>query len=164
MMTLALPFFGTKKVGLDHMGGRLAEGGHFVMTVDGQRAYIPQAEWDEFMAKQHELLAERKTAIRHDTMVRIDNDEVKVQVRVVDDCIYGSTWGGRTAYSREPIATLKKQELGLQGLPVIPKEEIRNAKVVVDKARVRLVLQGREIVYDRSGFHVEAMFVEPPKE
>ena len=82
------------------------------------------------------------------------------------DCIYGSTWGGNTAYSSEGIATLKKQELGIQGLPVIPIEEIKNAKVVVeqDKSRVRFVLQGREIVYDRSGFHVQATASGPATE
>ena len=64
--------------------------------------------------------------------MQIDNREVNVQVRVVDDCIYGSTWN-----SSELIATTKKQELGVQGLPIIPVEEIRNAKVVVEKATVR---------------------------
>ena len=57
----------------------------------------------------------------------------------------------------------------------IPAEEIRNAKVVVEQAhtrslpdspkrttgqandsRVRFVLKGREIICDRSGFHIEA--------
>ena len=58
------------------------------------------------------------------------------------------------------IATIKKQELGIQGLPVIPIEEIRNAKVVVEqeKARVRFVLREREIVFHRSGsFEIEAI-------
>ena len=103
-------------------------------------------------------------------MLLIDNREVKVQVRVVDDGIYGATWD-----SSELIATTKTQELGIQGLPVIPIEEISNAKVVVEQAGVRpvqqgpnlivvhpegpcvrFVLQGREIVYDRSGFHIRA--------
>jgi len=71
----------------------------------------------------------------------------------MDDGIYGSTRS-----SRELIATLTKQELGIQGLPVIPREEIKNAKVVVepDNSRVRFVLHDRAIVYDRSGFHYEA--------
>ena len=112
------------KAGLDHNGGRMAQGGHIVLFVDGQRKYIPQAEWDEFMDAQRKLLAERGTAIRHDATIRINDREVKVQVRVVDDSIYGSTWGGNTAFSSEQIATLKKQVLGVQGLPVIPREEI----------------------------------------
>ena len=139
------------KVGLDHNGGRLAEGGHVVVFVDGQRKHIPEVEWNAFIEEQCKLLAERKAAIHHDAKVRIDNNEIWVQVRVVDDCIYGSTRN-----SRMPVATTAKQELGLQGLPVIPIDEIRNATVVVEQnnARVRFVLHGREIVYDRSGFHV----------
>ena len=100
--------------------------------------------------------------------MRIDKSEVRVQVRVVGDDIYGSTWG-----SGKLIATTKKQESAIQGLPVITIEEIKNAKIVVENEgvqqqapnrivfeanspRVRFVLKGREIVYDRSGFRVEA--------
>jgi hypothetical protein len=149
------------KAGLDHMGGRLAEGGHLVLFVRGDRKHISEADWEEFLVEQSNLLAERKSAIRHDARLRIGNDEERVQVRVVDDCIYGSTWD-----SRRLIATLKTQELGVQGLPVIPKEEIRNAKVVAeqDRSRVRFVLQGREIVYDQSGFHYEPTSTEPMEE
>jgi hypothetical protein len=148
------------KAGLDHNGGRMAESGHIVMFMPlMEHKHIPEAEWERFLEDQRKLLAERKTAIHHDATVRIDNREVKVQVRVVDDYIYGSTW-----YSREMIATIKEQESGIQGLPVIPIEEIRNAKVVVeqDKARVRFVLQGREIIYGKSGFHIEETATDPP--
>lgn len=143
------------KAGLDHNGGRMAEGGHIVLFVPlMERKHIPEAEWDKFLAEQRKLLAERNTAIRYDATVRIDNNEVKVQVRVVGDFIYGST-----PNSREPIATLKKHELGIQGLPVIPIEEIKNAKVIAeqDKSRVRFVMKSHEIIYDGSGFHVEAI-------
>jgi len=141
------------KIGLDHNGGRMADEGHTVLFVSGNRKFIPETEWDAFMEEQKKLLAERKTAIHHDAKLQIDNREVNVQVRVVGDDICGSTW-----YSMEPIATLKKMELGLQGLPIIPLEEIKNAKVVVekDKSRVRFVLKGREIVYDGTAFHIEA--------
>jgi hypothetical protein len=93
-----------------------------------------------------------------------------VQIRVVGDDIYGSTWD-----SRQLIATTKKQWSGIQGRPVIPVEEIRDAKVIVEPAavqpaqsnlkqitvpadgpRVRFLLKGREIIYDRSGFRIEA--------
>jgi len=148
------------KIGLDHVGGRLAEGGQDVTFVGGQRKYIPEAEWQGFLAEQSKLWADRATAIHHDATIQIGNRAVNVQVRVVDDYIYGSTWN-----SGETIATTKKHELGIQGLPVIPIEEIKNAKVVVeqDKSRVRFVLKGREIIYDKSGFHVEATASEPQK-
>ena len=148
------------KIGLDHNGGRLAESGHTVLLVGGTRRFIPDAEWDAFIDVQRKLLAERATAIRHNAKVQIDNYEVNIQVRVMDDCIYGSTWN-----SGEPIATTKKREVGIQGLPIIPLEEIKNAKVVVeqDKSRVRFVMKGREIIYDKSGFRVEATANEPQK-
>jgi hypothetical protein len=158
------------KAGLDHNGGLMPQGGHIVLRVNGTPEHIPEADWEKFREEQRKLLAERKTAIHHDATVQIDNREVKVQVRVVDDGIYGATWD-----SSQLIATTKARELGIQGLPVIPIEEIRNAKVVVEQAgarpvqqgpnlivvhpespRVRFVLQGREIVYDRSGFHIQA--------
>lgn len=155
----------------------MPQGGHIVLFVAGTREHIPEADWDKFLVEQCKLLAERKTAIHHDATVQIDNREVRVQVRVVDDGIYGATWD-----SSELIAATKAQELGIQGLPVIPMEEIRNAKVVVEQAgvrpvqegpnlivvrpespRVRFVLQGREIVYDRLGFHIQAMTGEATK-
>jgi hypothetical protein len=144
------------KAGLDHNGGRMGEGGHTVLFVDGQRKYIPQAEWDEFIEIQRKLLAERTTAIHYDATVRIDKDEVKVQVRVMDGDICASAWwsSGRSTVDR--IATLKKQ----QGITTIPIQEIGNAKVIVEqgKGRVRFVLREREIVFHRSGsFEIEVI-------
>ncbi len=154
--------------GLGHMGGRLAEGGHIVIFVDGQKEYVPEVEWEEFIEKQHKLLADRRSAaeIRHDATICFDGEEVKVQVRVMDDDIVGFTWGGSTFSSNELIATLNKRELGIQGLPVIPSEEIKNAKVIVEpeKSRVRFVLQGRDLIFDQSGFHCEATTTGPLKE
>jgi hypothetical protein len=146
------------KAGLDHNGGRMLEGGHIVMFVPVmERKHIPEAEWEEFTETQRKLLAERKTAIRYDATVKIDSYLVKVQVRVraMDGDIYGSEWSSSGASKKGVIAILKEQESCIL-LPVIPIEEIKSAKVVVeqDKARVRFVLQGREIVYDRSGFRV----------
>lgn len=157
------------KAGLDHNGGLMPLGGHLVLFVNGTREYIPEADWEKFLEDQRKLLAERTTAIHRDATIQIDNREVRVQVRIVGDCIYGSTWD-----SSQVIATIKKQEVGIQDLPIIPIEEIRNAKVVVEQAgvrpvqqghdlvvvqpdspRVRFVLKGREIIYDRSGFRIE---------
>lgn len=148
------------KAGLDHMGGRLVDGGHIVVFVNGQRQHVPEVEWNEFIEKQAKLLADRGTPaeIVHRATIRIDGREVKLQVRVIDDNIYGSTWS-----SSERIATLKKQEVGIQGLPVIPREEIKNAKVVIERAnsRVRFVLRDHDIIFDRSGFRCVATADEP---
>lgn len=76
------------KAGLDHNGGRMADGGHIVLFVGlMERKHIPEAEWDEFIETQRKLLAERKTAIHHDAKVQndatiqIDKDQVKIQAR-----------------------------------------------------------------------------------
>ena len=145
------------KAGLDHNGGRMAEGGHIVLFVPlMERKHIPEAEWQGFIEEQRRLLAERKTAIHYDATVRIDKEEVKVQVRVMDGDICGAAWWSSGTITRDRIATLQKQ----QGITTIPIEEIKNAKVVVeqDKARVRFMLREREIVFHRSGsFEIEAI-------
>ena len=51
------------KEGLDEMGGRLPEGGHFVSTIDSPYEYIPASQWAGFLEEQRKLLAdERKKA------------------------------------------------------------------------------------------------------
>jgi hypothetical protein len=151
------------KVGLGHNGQRLADGGHYVTFIDGLNKYIPESEWAEFMEKQRQLLADRGTTaeIRHDATIRMDSHDVRVQVRVVDDAIYGRTEGSCVL-----LATLKDRGLGPRGDPFIPEEEIRKARVLVEpeKSRVRFVLQGREIIYDQSGFHLVTTANEPRKE
>ncbi len=158
------------KVGLNHNGGLLDGGGHTVWLVNGVSEYIPESEWDEFIAEQNKLLSERKTAIHHDATLRTENGLIKVQVRVIADAIYGfdphiGNGGGCTSHSAPAIATLKKAEQGMQGFPVIPIEEIKNAKVVVEqeKSRVRFVMKDQEIIYDKSGFRVEATANEAQK-
>ncbi|MEA3187617.1 MAG: hypothetical protein QOD99_1447 [Chthoniobacter sp.] len=49
------------KAGLDHNGGRLRNGGHFVYLVAGYREYIPEEQWQTFLSEQQKLLAQRKT-------------------------------------------------------------------------------------------------------
>jgi hypothetical protein len=46
------------KAGLGHNGQRLSEGGHIVCFVRGNRKYISGAEWQQFLAKQKQLLAQ----------------------------------------------------------------------------------------------------------
>ena len=139
---------------------RRANGGRrphcFIRAAYGAKVH-PRGRVGEVPRRTRKAACRKETAIHHDAKVQIGKDTVSVQARVVGDYIYGSAWG-RETMTREGIATLKEQASGNQSLPVIPIEEIRNAKVVVeqDKSRVRFVLEDREIVYDRSGFHVEA--------
>ena len=48
------------KVGLDHNGGRLPNGGHIVFFLDGHRDYIPATDWQAFLLEQQRLLDERR--------------------------------------------------------------------------------------------------------
>jgi hypothetical protein len=45
------------KAGLDHFGGRLSDGGHFVCFVRGMGSikYIPEQQWEQFLAEQERL-------------------------------------------------------------------------------------------------------------
>jgi hypothetical protein len=48
------------KAGLDHNGGRLSGGRHVVCFVGCSFKHIPENEWDDFLAQQKTLLANRK--------------------------------------------------------------------------------------------------------
>lgn len=48
------------KVGLDHNGGRLKNGGHEVLFLHGACQYIPASEWEDFLKQQKDFLADRK--------------------------------------------------------------------------------------------------------
>jgi hypothetical protein len=48
------------KVGLDHNGGRLPDGGHEVCFVDGHTTTISALKWQSFLEEQERLLAERQ--------------------------------------------------------------------------------------------------------
>ncbi len=53
------------KEGLDEMGGRLRDGGHFVSYVGGPYEYVPASRWDEFLEEQRRLLAEETAKRQH---------------------------------------------------------------------------------------------------
>jgi hypothetical protein len=48
------------KEGLDEMGGRLSEGGHFVSFIGSAYEYVPESQWESFLVEQRKLLAEEK--------------------------------------------------------------------------------------------------------
>jgi hypothetical protein len=47
------------KIGLNHFGGRLPEGGHSIYRVGATQEVIPEKDWPQFLAEQEELLAAR---------------------------------------------------------------------------------------------------------
>ncbi len=54
------------KVGLDHNGGRLRDGGHTVLYLFGNHGTISAAEWPSFLEKQQKLIAKSKAARRNE--------------------------------------------------------------------------------------------------
>jgi len=50
------------KEGLGHNGERLEGGGHIVTFLWGGSRHILEKEWDEFLAEQAKLFAQRKNA------------------------------------------------------------------------------------------------------
>lgn len=50
------------KVGLNHNGERLPDGGHEVLFLDGTRRVITGKEWPEFLERQNQLLEARSVA------------------------------------------------------------------------------------------------------
>ena len=54
------------KEGLNEMGRRLSEGGHYVSFVGGPSYnYVPASRWDSFLEEQRRLLAEEKAKMQH---------------------------------------------------------------------------------------------------
>ena len=141
------------KAGLEHDGRRLRDGGHIVLFLNSMREYIHQSEWDAFMAKQHQLLADRATAIHRDAVVRFGMCDALVRIQAVQNNLIGSTWGDGE-HRRELIAPIVRGETEGRSPSAISLEEISSAKVVVESAgpRVRFVLRDREIVYEGGHF------------
>ena len=53
------------KEGLDEMGRRLPEGGHYVSYIDWPYNYVPASRWDSFLEEQRRLLAEERAKTQH---------------------------------------------------------------------------------------------------
>jgi hypothetical protein len=126
------------KAGLDHFGRRLAGGGHTVMFVDGQRKYIPEAEWPPFRDGQNKLLEERarSPATRADGTVQIAGQAVHVHIRIVGDTLWGGVWrGGRNAVGLFIAQVEAEPPAALAGRPVMTRTEVRDARVVVDQKK-----------------------------
>jgi len=58
------------KVGLDHNGGLLLDGGHTVLYLFGNHGTITAAEWPNFLDEQQKLIAKSKAARRNEAHKR----------------------------------------------------------------------------------------------
>jgi hypothetical protein len=48
------------KIGLDHNGGRLPNGGHSVVTISGSRTIVSASEWNAFLEGQKAILIKKR--------------------------------------------------------------------------------------------------------
>jgi hypothetical protein len=85
--------------------------------------------------------------------LQLKGEDIQVQLREVNGLHYGRIWRQGYRSGSELLAGVGR-ESALVGQPVVTTQEVRNAKVLVDreKGRVRFILDGRELVFDGSKF------------
>ena len=165
------------KIGLDHNGGRLAQEGHTVLFVSGERKFIPETEWEKFLEDQAQ--AARGEENRDPSRCQGADRQPRSPCAGAScgrlhlwldvefergDRDYQETGIGRSRTAHYPRRGNQEcQSRGRKGLAML--QQGPNLIVVQpDSPRVRFVLQGREIVYDKSGFHIEATAGEAKKD
>ena len=106
--------------------------------------------------EQSRLLSQRTNAILGVSgSVEVRGEQIRAELRVVGDSLYRRVWHGWMNTSSELLANVdRKPEVGIVGLPVVTKEEVRTGTVVVDsKAKSIRFLLGKEVcVFDEAGF------------
>jgi hypothetical protein len=144
------------KTGLGHNGQRQSGGGHTVLFIDGDRRHIFADEWDKFLEDQQALLTQRRNGTEIRLEALLPDNRTLVQLMVVNGNLRGRVFSGGQLSSEQGIAHVDKQpEEGLVGLPVVTAAELRAAKVLTEKQRIRFILKDRQIVFDGSEFHIE---------
>lgn len=145
------------KVGLGHNGQRLSRAGHTVLFVAGDRRFIPESDWPAFLSEQHRLLEERTNAVLGVIgTIEVNGEQVRAELRVVGDSLYGRVWHGWSNTSMELLAHVDREpEIGVVGLPVVTKDQVRLATAVADPTTksIRFLLGNQECVFDGSRFH-----------
>jgi hypothetical protein len=152
------------KAGLDHFGGRLPGGGHLVIRIDGQQEHLKEVDWPAFIDEQEKLLAERADGkeVRVDAQLELHGKLNRVQLRVVRGSLYGRHWQ-QGLIGSELLADVQGEPSNLKSAAAVTLDEIRNAKVVVDKEKgqVQFMLNGRRIIFDGSKFSFQAGQQQP---
>jgi len=148
------------KVGLGHNGQRLSRPGHTVLFVGGDRRFIPESDWAAFLSEQQRLLQQRTNAVLGVSgIMEVRGEKVRAELRVVGDSLYGRVWDGYINTSSELLAHVDREpEVGVVGLPVVKRDEIRAARAIVDPntKSIRFLLGKQECVFDGSRFHFVA--------
>lgn len=144
-------------MGLGHNGQRLSRPGHTVLFVAGDRRFIPESDWLAFLLEQSRLLAERTNAVLGASgVIEVNGEQVRAELRVVGDSLYGRIWHGWTMTTMELLANMDRDpKVGVVSIPVITKDQIRAAKAIADPKTqtIRFLLGNKECVFDGSAFH-----------
>lgn len=144
------------KIGLGHNGERLSHPGHTALFVGGDRRFIPESDWKAFLSDQARLLQERTNAVLGVSgTIEVGGEQVRAELRVVGDSLYGRVWQGWMNTSGELLANVDREpETGLVGIPVVTRDEVRKATAVVDAnaKTVRFLLGKHECVFDGQRF------------
>lgn len=140
------------KIGLGHNGQRRPHGGHTALFVDGDRRFIPESDWAEFLSGQQQLLQERTNPpIGVTSTLMVGGRQVRAELRVIGDSLYGRVWDGYMNTSSEILANVDREpETGVVGIPVVTRDEIRAGRAVVDPKTeaIRFLVGKQEWVFD----------------
>jgi hypothetical protein len=144
------------KIGLGHNGQRLSRPGHTVLFIGRDRRFIPESDWQTFLSEQTRLLQQRTNAVLGVSgTIEVGGEQVRAELRVLDDGLYGRVWHGWMNTSSELLANMDREpEEGVVGIPVVTRDEVRKATAVVDSnaKSIRFLLGNRECVFDGSSF------------
>lgn len=140
------------KIGLGHDGQRLSRPGHTVLFVGGDRRFIPQSDWQAFLSEQARLLQQRTNAVLGVSgTMEFGGEQVRAELRVVGDSLYGRVWHGWVNTSGELIANVGREpQVGVVGIPIVTRDEIKKGTAIADlKAKsIRFLLGKQECVFD----------------
>jgi hypothetical protein len=91
--------------------------------------------------------------------IEVGDEQVRAELRVVGDSLYGRVWHGWMNRSEELLANVDREpEVGVVGIPVVTRDEVRKATAVVDSntKSIRFLLGKKECVFDGSHFQFVA--------
>lgn len=145
------------KIGLGHNGQRLSYPGHTVLFIDRDRRFIPESDWQAFLSEQAGLLQQRTNAVLGVSgTIEVDGKQVRAELRVVGDSLYGRVWYGWMNASSELLANVDYQpELGVVGIPVVTRDDVKKATAVpgTNPNSIRFLLGKQECVFNGSRFY-----------
>ena len=144
------------KIGLGHNGQRLSHPGHTALFVGGDRRFIPESDWQTFLSEQARLLQQRTNAVLGVSgTIEIGGEQVRAELRVVGDSLYGRVWHGWMNTSAEFLANVDREpEVGV----AVTRDEVRKATAVVDSnaKSIKFLLGKQECIFDGSSFRFVA--------